>query len=51
MDVWSIVLWGVVGLMVLAALLKIMLVRRNQVVVEWQAKAAAEKQNKKKTKK
>ena len=48
MDVWSIVLWGVVGLMVLGALLKIMLVRRNQVVVEWEAKASAEKQKKKK---
>lgn len=48
MDVWSIVLWGVVGLMVLGALLKIMLVRRNQVVVEWEAKASAEKRKKKK---
>jgi len=43
MEVWSIVLWGVVGLMVVAALVKIMLVRRNQVVVEWDAKIAAEK--------
>jgi hypothetical protein len=51
MDVWSIVLWGVVGLMVVGALLKIMLVRRNQIVIEWDAKAAAEKKNKNNKKK
>jgi hypothetical protein len=48
MDVWSSLLWGFVGLMVVSALVKIMLVRRNQVVVEWDAKATAEKQKKKK---
>lgn len=48
MDVWMILLWVVVGTLVVGGLLKIMLVRRNQVVVEWQAKAAAEKKNKKK---
>lgn len=51
MDVWSIVLWGFVGLMVVGALAKIMLVRRNQVVIEWDAKIAAEKKNKKNEKK
>ena len=50
MDVWSILLWIVVGTLVLGGLLKIMLVRRNQVVVEWQAKAAAEQEKQKKTK-
>jgi len=47
MDAWSIVLWIVVGFMVVGGLLKIMLVRRNQIVVEWQAKAAAEKKKQK----
>ena len=48
MGTWSWVVWAVGGVMVVGALLKIMLVRRNQVVVEWQAKAAAEKKHKKK---
>jgi hypothetical protein len=48
MQTWSWVVWAVGGAMVVGALLKIMLVRRNQLVVEWQAKAAAEKKSKKK---
>lgn len=43
MDAWSWVLWIVAGTMVAGGLLKIMLVRRNQVVVDWHRKAAAEK--------
>lgn len=42
MDVWSWLLWGVAGTMVLGGMLKIMLVRRNQIVVQWHDKAAAE---------
>jgi hypothetical protein len=41
------VLWAVVGVMAVGGLLKIMLSKRNQVVVEWHAKAAAEQQKKK----
>lgn len=48
MDVWSVLLWVFVGVLVVGGLLKIMLVRRNQVVVELHAKAAAEKKQQKK---
>jgi hypothetical protein len=48
MGVWTWVLWIAVGVLVVGGLLRIMLVRRNQVVVEWHAQAAKEKQNKKK---
>jgi hypothetical protein len=48
METWSWVVWAIGGVAVVGALLKIMLVRRNQVVIEWQAKAAAEKKQQKK---
>ncbi len=50
MGTWGWVMWGVGGLAVVTALVKIMLVRRNQVVVEWQARAAVEKKQQKKKK-
>lgn len=43
MGPWMYVLWAVVGLMVAGGLLKIMLVRRNEVVVDWQKKINEEK--------
>jgi beta-lactamase regulating signal transducer with metallopeptidase domain len=49
MNGWSIALWAVGGLVALAALLKIMTARRNEVVGEWQKKVADEAKKKKKT--
>lgn len=48
MDAAALVLWGIGGVVALSALVRIMTARRNQVVAEWQTKAAAERKNKKK---
>ena len=49
MDGLTIALWMIGGLIAIGALLRLMLVRRNQVVDEWQAKIAEERKKKKKT--
>jgi hypothetical protein len=48
MDGLTIALWMIGGLVAISALLRLMLVRRNQVVEEWQAKIAAEQKKQKK---
>ena len=49
MDGLTIALWMIGGLIAVGALLRLMLVRRNQVVDEWQAKIADEQKKKKKS--
>jgi len=48
MDGLTIALWMIGGLVAIVALLRLMLVRRNQIVDEWQAKIAAEQKKQKK---
>ena len=48
MDGLTIALWMIGGLIAIGALLRLMLVRRNQIVDEWQAKIAEEQKKKKK---
>ncbi len=50
MEGWNIGLWAVGGLVAVAALVKLMLVRRNQVVAEWKTQAEAERRKQKKKK-
>jgi hypothetical protein len=49
MDGLTIALWMIGGLVAVGALLRLMLVRRNQIVDEWQAKIAAEQKKQKKS--
>jgi beta-lactamase regulating signal transducer with metallopeptidase domain len=44
----SLALWAVGGLIAVGGLVKLMLVRRNQVVAEWKSQADAERKKKKK---
>jgi hypothetical protein len=48
MDGLTIGLWMIGGLVAVGGLLRLMLVRRNQVVEEWQAKIDAEQKKQKK---
>ena len=47
MDGMRIALWSLGGIVALSALLRLMALRRNEAVAEWQAKAEAERKNKK----
>jgi hypothetical protein len=49
MDGLTIALWMIGGLVAVGALLRLMIVRRNQIVEEWQAKVADEQKKQKKT--
>jgi hypothetical protein len=48
MDGLTIALWMIGGLVAVGGLVRLMLVRRNQVVDQWQAKVAAEQKKQKK---
>lgn len=50
MESWNWGLWAVGGLIAVGALVKLMVVRRNQVVAEWKTQADAEKRKQKKKK-
>ena len=47
MDGLRIALWSIGGVVALSALLRLMALRRNEAVAEWQSKAEAERKNKK----
>lgn len=45
MSGFTIALWSIGGVVAVSALLRLMTARRNEVVAEWQARAAAERKN------
>jgi len=47
MDGLTIALWMIGGLIAVGGLVRMMIVKRNQVVEQWQAKVAAEQKKKK----